>query len=269
MGSSQSVHVDDHEFLEPLFLDESTRHTFNTNLKVAVFGGTGNVGKFLMKKLTNAGYEISMMCRNQSKVPKEIASYPKLTIIEGDLENAAAINRTVENADIVLSVAGRMPDSSPTLIQTAFASIFAAAEKTTAKNNPGKKPRCVFLTTLGLNGSHDMVGRILSMIAGKVAWADYTIADQMITDRFSTGNVPCIVVRPSELRDGPGTGRMKATTAAEWGNAMVREDVAEFFFRLVETMKWDNKAVQISGADGACNCCLTVKQGGAAAMGYH
>jgi len=72
---------------------------------VAVFGGTGATGKHVVALALQKNYAVRMMCRNPDTVEKKA----NLTVIEGDFENEAAIQETVQGAQYVICVAGGKP----------------------------------------------------------------------------------------------------------------------------------------------------------------
>lgn len=60
--------------------------------KIIVFGSTGLLGKPLTKALINAGFEVSVMVRNETLARKY---FPDATIIKGDLKNYADIEKAM------------------------------------------------------------------------------------------------------------------------------------------------------------------------------
>jgi len=64
--------------------------------KIIVFGSTGLLGKPVTKALINAGFDVSVMARNEALARK---LFPKATIIKGDLKNEADIEKAIRGQE--------------------------------------------------------------------------------------------------------------------------------------------------------------------------
>lgn len=73
---------------------------------IALFGATGATGKHILSKALESGYAVRAMVRDSAKVPKSIAQDTKVTLIQGDFSNTAAIKETVQGASYVICAAG-------------------------------------------------------------------------------------------------------------------------------------------------------------------
>ena len=69
-------------------------------MKVAVFGGTGFVGSYLVDELLARGHEPVLLVRTGSRHRVEQAG--RCTLVEGDIGDAAAVRATVNGADAVI-----------------------------------------------------------------------------------------------------------------------------------------------------------------------
>lgn len=76
---------------------------------LALFGATGNTGRYVLPLALDAGWRVNAMLRNPAKLP---VSDPALVKIKGDLQNAEAIEATVKGADAVIWLAGH-PRGTP------------------------------------------------------------------------------------------------------------------------------------------------------------
>lgn len=72
-------------------------------MKITFFGGTGFVGKALLKKAIDAGHEITVLARNPDKLGVLKNS---VECIEGDYFDASAIRKALVNSEAVLSCIG-------------------------------------------------------------------------------------------------------------------------------------------------------------------
>ena len=69
-------------------------------MKVALFGGTGFVGKYLLKSLINHNHEIYTLVRNGSE--NKINDFDNINIINGSPNNQTSIEQTVMNCSAII-----------------------------------------------------------------------------------------------------------------------------------------------------------------------
>ncbi|NPA09981.1 MAG: NAD(P)H-binding protein [Chlorobi bacterium] len=75
----------------------------NTNT-IAVIGGTGKSGKFLVQSLLNKQYPIRMLLRNPENF---ILKNPLINIVKGDVRNSEAVHHLIKDCDVVISTLGQ------------------------------------------------------------------------------------------------------------------------------------------------------------------
>lgn len=73
-------------------------------MKVAVFGGTGNIGRLVVDQLLERGDSVTMLVRDPAKV-KQLAS-DHLRVVTGGLDDPTAIEETIAGSDAVISALG-------------------------------------------------------------------------------------------------------------------------------------------------------------------
>ncbi|WP_431243385.1 NAD(P)-dependent oxidoreductase [Flavobacterium sp. P21] len=74
--------------------------------KVAVLGGGGRTGKFLVNQLLEKGFKVKMLLRN----PEDFTiQYPDLEIVKGDAIDEEAIRSLLEDCQAVVSTIGQRP----------------------------------------------------------------------------------------------------------------------------------------------------------------
>ena len=71
--------------------------------KIAVIGGTGKAGKYLMGQLINQGYQIKALTRNPNKLSFTSSLVEKIT---GDARNYESIYTLLQGCDAVISTIG-------------------------------------------------------------------------------------------------------------------------------------------------------------------
>ena len=76
-------------------------------IKVAVLGGGGRTGKYLVTQLLSQGYNLKLLLRNPENF--QINS-PSIEIVKGDAIDAEAVRSLVENCEVVISTVGQRKD---------------------------------------------------------------------------------------------------------------------------------------------------------------
>jgi len=79
---------------------------------IALFGATGKTGRHVLAQALEAGHRVRALARQ----PESIATtHQHLTVVAGDVLDAAAVGETVRGADVVVSVFGQVKGSPHTL----------------------------------------------------------------------------------------------------------------------------------------------------------
>src|SRR4030042_1655329 len=98
-------------------------------LNVALFGATGATVMEVIKQARAAGTQVVAYARNPSKID---TIHERLTIVQGELTDTGAIERTVMGANAVISVLGPRPeeDRNSRPLTQGMQNILAAMHKT-------------------------------------------------------------------------------------------------------------------------------------------
>jgi len=83
-------------------------------IKVAVIGGTGKSGKYLVNQLLSQGFNFKILLRNPEKFQIESHS---IDLIKGDARDIKSIRLLVEGCDAVISTLGQPKGESPIFSQ--------------------------------------------------------------------------------------------------------------------------------------------------------
>lgn len=85
--------------------------------KIAVIGGTGKSGKYLVKSLINKGIQFKLLVRNPKAIPFDPAG---MEVVVGDVTDRSAVAKLLEGCTAVISTLGLgIPLSSPDLFSKA------------------------------------------------------------------------------------------------------------------------------------------------------
>lgn len=99
-----------------------------TNHKIAVFGGTGKAGIYLIKTLLSQGYAIGMLLRNPAKAADY--NHPQIEIITGTVSDPDAVDTLLKGCTAVISTLGMgNPPSNPDIFTRSTQHILQAMER--------------------------------------------------------------------------------------------------------------------------------------------
>lgn len=128
----------------------------NRKIKIAVIGGTGKSGKYLVKQLIKQGFQLKILLRNPDNFKNES---PLVEVVLGDVTNYNSVSSLVEGCQAVISTLGLgIPPSEPTIFTQATTHVLQAMDEqnihryivTTGLNvdTPfdAKSPKTVFAT---------------------------------------------------------------------------------------------------------------------------
>lgn len=96
----------------------------NNKFKIAVIGGTGKSGKYLVKQLIEQGFQFKILLRNPDNFQ---INNPLVEIVKGDVTNPNVVNTLIEGCQAVISTLGMgIPASEPTIFSQATTNILQA-----------------------------------------------------------------------------------------------------------------------------------------------
>uniref|UniRef100_A0A2K5PNL1 Biliverdin reductase B n=1 Tax=Cebus imitator TaxID=2715852 RepID=A0A2K5PNL1_CEBIM len=95
--------------------------------KIAIFGATGQTGLTTLAQAVQAGYEVTVLVRDSSRLPSE-GPQPAHVVV-GDVLQAADVDKTVAGQDAVIVLLGTRNDLSPTTVMSEGARNIVAAMK--------------------------------------------------------------------------------------------------------------------------------------------
>src|SRR5579863_8628073 len=108
------------------------------NIKIAVIGGTGKSGKYLVKELSNRGYNFKLLLRNPQQFQSE---NPLIQIIKGDARDYKSIRLLAAGCDAVISTLGQ-PKGEESIFSVATTNVIRAMNECNIQR---------YILTTGLN----------------------------------------------------------------------------------------------------------------------
>ncbi|NIV29720.1 MAG: NAD(P)H-binding protein, partial [Anaerolineae bacterium] len=95
-------------------------------MKLAIFGATGRTGKILVAQALETGYEVVAFARKPSNLGIEHA---RLSVVQGDVQDAESVASAISGADAVLSVLGPTSNEPTYEVSKGLANILATMEQ--------------------------------------------------------------------------------------------------------------------------------------------
>ena len=182
----------------------------------AITGATGFVGGVLARQLRDAGHEVRALVRDPARAAALTAR--GVGLVDGDLADAAALDRLVDGADGLFHVAGwyrlgqRDPSVGDRVNVEGTRNVLAAAQRAGG-------PRVVHTSTVAVNS--DTHGRVYDETfrhrGDHLSHYDRTKAEaHEVAQQFAADGLPVVIVQPG-LVYGPGdtaqTGALIARVA--------------------------------------------------------
>jgi len=106
-------------------IDNFLQETMIQNIKIAVLGGGGRTGKYLVNELIAKGYSVKLLLRNPENF--QIKS-PLIEIIHGDAIDFVAVNSLLKNCQAVISTIGQRP-GEPLVAEQATKNVLEAMSR--------------------------------------------------------------------------------------------------------------------------------------------
>jgi putative NADH-flavin reductase len=193
-------------------------------MKLLVFGSTGGTGRELVRQALSQGHEVTAFARDTTKLELD---HDRVTVVPGDVTDAAAVRGAVPGHDAVLCALG-----APALVRTTVRTdgtrnIVAAMEDAGVR-------RLVCQSSLGVGDSLAVpmprYVRLVFPLVLRRAFADHEGQEHLIRQ----SRLDWTIVRPTKMVDGERTGayRHGLTDTTEKVKVKVsRADVADFMLR--------------------------------------
>ena len=208
-------------------------------MKLAVFGATGKTGKHLLAQALAEGNQVTVLMRNPNKLALQ---HPRLTILQGEVGDAAKVEQTIAGADAGISVLGPTNKAPKFRISQGTEHIIAAMKTKGIRRlvvsagagvgDPNDTPKLfnyfmnVMLKLMARNVYEDMKRVVESVRLSELDWT--VVRVPMLTDDVKTGKV-----RVGYVGNGIGP-------------RLTRADMADFILKQVRDRQYVRQAPAIS-----------------------
>ncbi|MGQ9840746.1 MAG: NAD(P)-dependent oxidoreductase [Anaerolineae bacterium] len=205
-------------------------------MKLLIFGATGGTGRQLVTQALAQGHYVTAFVRCPEALATEHAN---LTLFQGDITDAAAVERAVAGHDVVLSALGTR--GGPPVLPAGTRHIL------TAMRLHGIR-RSIWVSSFGVGDSMAQMGWVARYVIVplflKAALAEKEEQERIIMADDSDW----IIVRPGGLTNGPLTGRYRVVGPGEKvGRPVIsRADVADFMLKNLADPRYVRRAVGLT-----------------------
>lgn len=193
-------------------------------MRVAILGGTGGVGRWLMAIARENGDHVKILVRDRAKLPADLGA---IGAIEGDALDPRSLDATIAGTDVVFSALGSGGLGATTLYSRSATLVVDAMRRSGVT-------RVLAISSAGVEDDPHMnpiARRIIMPFVLKNVLRDMAVMERT----YAESGLVYTIVRPGRLTDGPRTGRYRANErfVPVGGREISRADVAEFMYRAV------------------------------------
>ncbi len=193
-------------------------------MRVAVLGGSGGVGRWLIAIAREDGDHVKTLVRDRRRLPGGLGA---IGVIEGDARDPGAVETTIAGCDVVFSALGADGTGETTLYSQAASNIVTAMKRHGIT-------RVLAISSAGVEDDPNMnffARRIVMPLLLRGVLVDMARMEETLV----RSGLVYTIVRPGRLTDGPRTGLYRANDrfVPEKGRDISRADVADFMVRVV------------------------------------
>ncbi len=190
-------------------------------MKIVVFGASGGTGREITQQALAAGHAVTAFVRNPAKMDVQ---HLDLILVQGDVLDAAAVEKAVAGQDAVISALGPTRPPVPRMMETAARHIVAAMQTQGVR-------RLISTTGAGVRDPQDRPGLFDHIVKGLLT----LMAGDVLRDSAAhvavlrASDLDWTIVRFPRLTDGPHTGKYRVGYLGKnAGTQISRADGADF-----------------------------------------
>jgi putative NADH-flavin reductase len=205
-------------------------------MNIAVFGGTGGTGQWIIKLGIEAGHQITALVRNPDRLD-DGSSQTK--IIVGNVLDYKKVQESIAGTDAVAVSLGSRSDSPDNIVSQGTQNIIRAMKALDVR-------RLVVITSLGVGDSKDQVPMAFKLVMKTIMRK--IIIDKDRQEQFvRASGLDWVIIRPGELSNDPPTQQyIFGTDPTITAKRVSRADVAEFVIQNLTDNQFLHQAVAIT-----------------------
>ncbi|HEV7623648.1 MAG TPA: NAD(P)H-binding protein [Amnibacterium sp.] len=210
-------------------------------MRIAVLGGTGKAGGAVLAEALARGHEVRALVRTPSTLT---TAHPRLAVVPGGFEDRAALDRTLDGADAVITAIGVTSAQRPTLLVDSVTAIRSAMRRAGVE-------RLVIVqgVHMAFPGDPRNPGLVLLKSVLRVVMRPLTIDGRALGALLEQDPSDWTVLRMPRLVQGGATGRaLEGRLQVSPRSSVTSGDVAAFALRCVEGDEYVRRMPMIASA---------------------
>jgi len=200
-------------------------------MKIVVFGASGGLGLNVLEQALGKGHAVTAFVRNPSKIGIQ---HPNLSVVQGDVLNAEAVENAIAKHEAVVSVLGATRPPVPHMMEVAAKNIITGMKKHGVR-------RIISTTGAGVRQPEDQpkfidhfIGALLNLLA-----KDVVLDSAANVKVIQSSELDWTIVRFPRLLDGVHTGSYRVGyVGRDSGTQVSRADGADFVLKELVEGKW-------------------------------
>jgi putative NADH-flavin reductase len=208
-------------------------------VRLVIFGASGRTGRELVRQALERGHEVKAFARTPARLGLE---HERREIVEGDVQDATAVEQAVAGADAVLSALGPTANKPDPQVTRGTGNVVSAMERHGVS-------RLIITGGAGVGDPQDRPNLANRLVKSALLLLARHVYEDMrgAVEAVRASNLEWTVVRLPRLTDDPSAGRVRAGyLGADVGIRIGRSDVASFMLDQLETDRWLRAAPVIS-----------------------
>lgn len=210
-------------------------------MKIAILGSTGFVGKVLITKALNAGYQVKTLARYPRKL-EDIKD--RIEIIEGSVFDPLRVEAAIDGTEVVLSTIGPPPGKpcDPQVYEKAMQDIVRIMEKKGIK-------RYIHIGGAAHEGGENenwTLNRRFLRFFLNLFGKQILVAKHLEWEVLKISNLDWTLVRPPRIANEPASGKISADEKMLNSLKINVEDLTGFILEQITSKDWIRKAPLVS-----------------------
>ena len=208
-------------------------------MKIVVFGASGGMGIKVVEQALDAKHIVTAFLRTPSKIAIQ---HPNLTLFQGDVMNAVAVENAIAGQEVVISVLHTTRPPVPGMMEIAAKNIISAMQKHGVR-------RIISTTGAAVPQPEDQpkVGDRLINVLISIFDKNFVVDSSANVRVIQASDLDWTIVRFPRLTDGAHTGKYRVAYLGKGsGTQITRADGADFVVKELTEKKWLRKAPVVS-----------------------
>lgn len=209
-------------------------------MKLCIIGATGYVGSGVTRKALENGHEVRVLARTPEKLGD---IQDKVEVVQGDIQDPAAIREAVRGCDAVIDTTGGQREPGQYELFQKYANNLVEAMREEGIT------RVISMAGYTNYIPGEKVGFRLKFLRGMFKlFAKYMLdaKDAVLEVFLENEDIEWTMTRASFVSKRKPWGKVRADDQDIPGGRIFREDLAEFMFECIQEGKWIRKAPMVA-----------------------